>query len=353
MNEKLKHAAQSEQTTKQSTQAAEFYEDSMIGAIGNTPLIKLQRIPQALGIKAAILVKPEFMNPSGSIKDRMAVYILNKALKNGDLSPDGTIVEATSGNTGAAVAMFGAVYGHRVILTIPDKMSTEKVDALKAFGAEVHVCPTAVPAESPESYYETAKRIQRETPNSYFIGQYFNLDNIEAHYTITGPEIWKQAGGRFDVFVGGIGTGGTVSGIGKFLKEKDSSIEVVGADPIGSVYYNYHKDQTLIEPHTYYVEGIGEDMLCPTIDFSVIDKVYQVTDKECFVTARDLTRIEGIFAGGSSGAAVSAALKHARGLDENKTLIVILPDGGAKYISKVFNDTWMKEKGFLGGENRG
>jgi cystathionine beta-synthase len=324
-----------------------YYLDNITEATGNIPLIKLRRMPSNYGVKASIFVKPEFMNPSGSIKDRMAVYILEKAIKKGELKPGGTIVEGTSGNTGAAVAMFAAAFGFKAIFTIPDKMSDEKINALKAFGAEVHVCPTAVPAESPESYYETAKRLHRETPGSYYIGQYFNLDNIEAHYHITGPEIWNETGGDFDVFVGGIGTGGTVSGAAKYFKEKNNDIEIVGADPIGSVYYNYHKDQTLIEPNTYYVEGIGEDLLCPTIDFSVIDKVYQVSDKECFLAVRELTRTEGIFGGGSSGAAIHVALEHAKTLDENKKVIVILPDGGGKYMSKVFNDEWMKEKGFL------
>ncbi len=324
-----------------------YYLDSIDDAIGNIPLIKLNQMAEKYGVKATVLVKPEYMNPSGSVKDRMGTYILKQAIERGELKPGGTIVEGTSGNTGAAVAMFAAAHGYKAIFTIPDKMSDEKVNALKAFGAEVHICPTAVPAESPESYYETAKRIHRETPGSYYIGQYFNLDNIEAHYKITGPEIWEQTGGKFDVFVGGIGTGGTVSGIARYLKEKDSSIEVIGADPIGSIYYNYHKDKTMIEPHTYYVEGIGEDMLCPTIDFSVIDKVVQVTDKESFLACRDLTRLEGIFGGGSCGSAVHVALNYAKTLDEDKIVVVILPDSGIKYMSKVFNDEWMKEKGFL------
>ncbi len=324
-----------------------FFADNITETIGNTPLVRLRSLTAAMGIKATVLAKLEFMNPTGSVKDRMAVYILKQAITRGELKPGGTIVEATSGNTGAAVAMFAAVHGYKAILTIPDKMSTEKVDSLKAFGAEVHVCPTAVPAESPESYYETAKRIHRETPNSYLIGQYFNLDNIEAHYKLTGPEIWKQTKGKIDILVGGIGTGGTVSGTAKYLKEQNHLIEVVAADPIGSVYFNYHKDKTMIEPHTYFVEGIGEDMLCPTIDFSVIDKVYQVTDKECFDAGRALARKEGILAGGSSGAAVHVALKHARHLPSDKIMVVILPDSGSKYISKMFNDDWMREKGFL------
>jgi len=336
-----------EKLTASSDNKSDFFLRDITEAIGDIPLIRLRRMTAVRGIKATVLVKPEFLNPSGSIKDRMAVYILNQAIARGDLKPGGTIVEATSGNTGAAVAMFAAANDFKAIFTIPDKMSKEKIDTLKAYGGEVHVCPTAVPAESPESYYETGKRLHRAYPGSYFIGQPFNLDNIEAHYHSTGPEIWQQTGGNFDTLVGGIGTGGTLSGTARLLKEKKPEIEIVGVDPIGSVYYQYHKDKTMIEPHTYFVEGIGEDMMCPTMDFSVIDKVYQVTDKDCFLTCRELTRTEGIFAGGSSGGAVWAALEHAKNMKEGQTLIVILPDSGSKYISKVFNDDWMREKDFL------
>jgi cystathionine beta-synthase len=323
------------------------YYNSVAEAIGNTPLVRLNRLTAARGIQATVLAKLEYLNPTGSVKDRMAVYILQKAVETGELKPGGTIVEGTSGNTGAAVAMYAAAHGYKAIFTIPDKMSREKIDTLKAFGAEVHVCPTAVPADSPESYYETAKRIHRETPDSYYIGQYFNLSNIEAHYTLTGPEIWAQTEGKIDVLVGGVGTGGTVSGTARFLKELNPRIEVVAADPVGSVYYQYHKDQTLIEPHTYQVEGIGEDMLCPTIDFSVIDKIYQVTDKQCFMTARDMTRREGLLIGGSGGAAAFVGLEYAKGLAADKTIVIILPDSGIKYISKIYNDEWMRANGFL------
>ncbi|MFC1475189.1 PLP-dependent cysteine synthase family protein [Candidatus Zixiibacteriota bacterium] len=324
-----------------------IYKDSIIKAVGDIPLIKLRRITQSRNIKAEILVKPEYLNPGGSVKDRMAIYILDKAVENGDLKPGGTIVEGTSGNTGAAVAMYAAANGYKAIFTIPDKMSDEKINALKAFGSEVHICPTDVPADSPESYYETAKRLHRDNPGSYYIGQYFNLANIDAHYNTTGPEIWEQTQGKIDILVAGVGTGGTISGCGRYLKEKNPKIEIVGADPIGSMYYDYHKDQSLIEPHTYYVEGIGEDMICPTVDFSVIDKIYQVSDKESFLACRELTRSEGIFGGGSSGTAIHVALKHAETVEEGKLMVVILPDGGVKYMSRIFNDNWMKEKGFL------
>jgi len=323
------------------------YLDSIIETVGNTPLVKLQKMPAEHGVKATILVKPEFLNPTGSVKDRMAIYLLKQAVARGELKPGGTIVEATSGNTGAAVAMFAAVHGYKAILTIPDKMSREKVDTLRAFGAEVHVCPTAVPPESPESYYETGKRLARENSNSYWVGQYFNLDNIHAHYHTTGPEIWRQTEGKLDCFVGGVGTGGTVSGIARYLKEQNPKVEIVAVDPEGSVYYQYHKDKTMVEPHTYYVEGIGEDMLCPTIDFSVIDTMYQVGDKTSFLLTRDLARKEGILAGGSSGSVMYAALEHGKKMHEGQTMVVILPDSGAKYISKIFNDDWMREKGFL------
>jgi cystathionine beta-synthase len=324
-----------------------FYYNSITEAVGNTPLVKLKKLTAEKNIKANVLVKLEFISPTGSVKDRMAIYILERAVASGELKPGATIVEGTSGNTGASVAMFAAANGYKAILTIPDKMSQEKIDGMKAFGAEVVICPTEVPAESPESYYEVAKRIHRETPGSYYIGQYFNTINIDAHYNLTGPEIWTQTEGKIDVLVGGIGTGGTISGSARYLKEQNPKIKVIAADPVGSVFYQYHKDQTMIEPHTYYVEGIGEDMMCPTIDMSVIDEIFQVTDKESFLAARDLTRKEGIFAGGSSGTAVHVALNYAAGLDADQTVVVILPDSGLKYMSKVFNDEWMREKGFI------
>ncbi|MDX9857967.1 MAG: cysteine synthase family protein [candidate division Zixibacteria bacterium] len=324
-----------------------FYVDDITQTVGETPLVRIRKMTADRGIRATVLVKPEYLNPTGSVKDRMAIYILNEAVKSGTLKPGGTIIEATSGNTGAAVAMFAAAHDYKAVLTIPDKMSKEKVDALKAFGAEVHVCPTAVPPDDPNSYYETAKRIAQSRPDVFMLNQYHNLDNIKAHYMTTGPEIWRQTAGRIDCFVAGVGTGGTMSGTAKFLKEQNPACEVVAVDVEGSVYYDYFKTRRMPEAHPYLVEGIGDDMLCEALDFSVIDEMYQANDKISFVFGRELARREGILAGGSAGAAVWAALEHAKKLDSGKTMVVILPDAGAKYISKMYNDDWMREKGFL------
>lgn len=318
--------------------------NDILDAIGDTPLVRLNKLvgPE----DATVLVKCEFMNPGGAIKDRMAVHIIDKAEQAGLLKPGGTIVENTSGNTGAALAMVAAVRGYRCIFTMPDKMSQEKIDTLRAMGAEVVVTPTAVPADSPDSYYETAKRIARETPNSFYVNQYHSPDNIEGHYLSTGPEIWRQTGGKIDCFVAGLGTGGTMSGTGKFLKEKNPAIRNVGVDPEGSVYLDYFKTGKLPEPHTYKVEGIGEDMLCQAMDFSVVDDVRQVDDAVCFRFARRLAREEGIFAGGSSGGAVAVAVQLAKELGKGKVVVAVLPDGGRAYISKFYSDAWMKENGF-------
>ncbi|MGH8003360.1 MAG: pyridoxal-phosphate dependent enzyme, partial [Limisphaerales bacterium] len=270
----------------------------------------------------------------------------------GVLKPGGTIIENSSGNTGVGIAMVAALKGYKVTITISDKMSSEKVNLLKAFGAKVVICPANVPAESPLSYYETAKRLVRETPGAFYLNQYHNPENIEAHYRWTGPEIWEETGGKFDVFVAGIGTGGTLSGIGRFIKEKNPKIKVIAVDPTGSVFYSYFKTGKLPPPHTYKVEGIGEDMLVKAMDFSVVDHVVQVTDRQCFLTARRLAREEGLFAGGSSGGAVYVALKVAEELGTGKRLITLLPDSGARYLSKVFSDEWMRDNGFLEDEPR-
>lgn len=321
------------------------YHERVTDAVGDTPLVKVNRLTAEAGVECTVLAKLEFMNPSASVKDRMATWVLQKAIDEGDLKPGGTIIEATSGNTGAAVGMFAAANGFKAILTCPDKTSPEKVDTLKAFGAEVVVCPTKVPADSPENYYETAKRIHSETPGSFFLEQYQNVKNIDAHYHTTGPEIWRQTAGKVTCFVGGIGTGGTVSGIARYLKEQNDKVEVVAADPVGSIYYQYHKDQTVPESDTYLVEGIGEDMICKSIDMSVIDVVYQVNDQECFDIARALTTKEGLYAGGSSGAAMKVALEHAKKLPADAVVVVLLPDSGMKYVSKLYSDEWMKQQG--------
>jgi cystathionine beta-synthase len=320
------------------------YLENILKAIGDTPLVKLNKLAPKDG--PAILVKPEYLNPAGSIKDRMALYIIEQAEKEGLLKPGGTIVENTSGNTGAGVAMIAAVKGYKAIFTMPDKMSNEKVDLLKAFGARVVITPTDVPADSPQSYYETAKRIARETSNSFYLNQYHNKNNIDAHYHTTGREIYEQTGGKITHLVGGIGTGGTISGAGKYLKEKNHKIKVIAVDPEGSVFYDYFKSGKLIEPHTYKVEGIGEDMMTGAMDFAYVDDIIQVNDQQCFLTARDLVRKEGLFAGGSSGGAVYAALKVAETAKPDDIIVVILPDSGSRYLSKIFNDQWMADNGF-------
>jgi len=320
-----------------------FHAD-VLSAIGRTPLVKLGKVVPAGA--ATVLVKLEYMNPGGSIKDRMALHILEKAEKAGLLRKGGTIVENTSGNTGVGLAIAAAVKGYRCIFTIPDKMSKEKQDTLKAFGAQVVVTPTNVPADSPESYYSVAKRIAAETPNSFYVNQYHNPDNVEAHYLSTAPEIWEQTGGRLDAFVAGIGTGGTMSGCGRFFKEKNPAIRNVGVDPVGSIYHSMWKTGKMSEPRVYKVEGIGEDMMCGAMDLAVLDDVRQVTDAQAFVMARRLAREEGIFAGGSSGAAVHVAAQLAREMGEGKVIVVPLPDTGRAYISKFFSDEWMRDNGF-------
>jgi cystathionine beta-synthase len=319
--------------------------EDVLNAIGNTPLVQLKRMVPAGA--AEVYAKLEFLNPGGSIKDRMAKYIIEDAEHRGVLKPGGTIVENTSGNTGVGVAIVAAVKGYKTIFTIPDKMSDEKINLLKAFGAKVVVTKTNVPADSPESYYETAKRIHRETPGSFYLNQYHNPKNIEAHYKLTGPEIWEDMEGRIDYFVAGIGTGGTLSGAGRYLKEKDPKIQIVAVDPYGSVFYDYFKTGKPGLPEVYKVEGIGEDMITQAMDFSIVDDMIQVTDKDCFLAARELTTKEGMFAGGSSGAAVWGALQVAKKAGPGKRIVVILPDSGTRYLSKLFSDEWMRDWGFL------
>jgi cystathionine beta-synthase len=319
--------------------------NTILEAIGNTPLVKLGRT--AHDVPADIYVKCEFMNPGGSMKDRMTLNLVEQAERRGDIKPGGTIVEATSGNTGAGLAMISAVRGYQCVFVMPDKMSQEKIAALRAWGARVVVCPTAVEPEDPRSYYQVAKRIAQETPNCFYSNQYHNADNPGGHYISTGPEIWEDTGGQIDAFVAGLGTGGTMAGVGRFLKERKPDVQLVGVDPIGSLYYDYIKNQRITKPFTYKVEGIGEDFFPSTFDPKLLDEIVRVDDKECFSMTRDLVRMEGLYCGGSSGAAVAGAIKYARKIGKKQNIIVLLPDGAAKYLSKIFNDEWMREHGML------
>ena len=322
------------------------YYENVLQTIGQTPLIKLNKI--TLGYKAAVFAKAEYFNPGGSVKDRIGTEIIEDAEREGTLKPGGTIVEATSGNTGMGLAIAAAVKGYRCVFTMPDKMSVEKIRLLRAFGAEVIVTPTAVPHESPESYTEVAKRIVRETPNSILANQYYNPKNPESHYKTTGPEIWDQTAGQIDYFVCAIGTGGTIAGAGKYLKEKNPNIKIVGIDPKGSVYKEFFytkKFNPVLK--IYKVEGIGQDYIPGVMNFNYVDEVIEVTDKESFLTARRLTREEGIFVGGSAGTAMAGALKVAERLSEKDVMVVLLPDTGERYLSKIYNDDWMRENRFL------
>jgi cystathionine beta-synthase len=321
---------------------------NILDAVGNTPIVKLNRIVGDLA--ADIYVKCEYLNPAGSMKDRVAINIVNAAEREGRLKPGGTIVEATSGNTGAGLAMVAAVRGYKTVFVMPDKMSLEKIAALRAWGAKVVVCPTAVEPADPRSYYSVSARLAEETPNAILANQYHNPANPEAHYVSTGPEIWEQTGGELDAFVAGMGTGGTLSGTGRLLKDKKPGMQIVGVDPVGSLYYDFVKSGRVTKPFTYKVEGIGEDFFPTTMNLKILDEVVRVDDRECFLTTRDLVRLEGLYVGGSGGAAVAGALKYARARGKKENILVLLPDGAGKYLSKIFNDDWMRENGFLAAE---
>jgi cystathionine beta-synthase len=325
------------------------YCETILDAIGGTPLVKLRRVTS--GLKGLILAKVESMNPGGSVKDRIGVRIIEEAERSGRLRPGGTIVESTSGNTGMGLALVASVKGYRMVFTLPDKMSMEKIRLLRAFGAEVIVTPTAVPHDSPESYTEVAKRIARDTPNAILADQYENPRNPESHFATTGPEIWEATAGRITHFICGIGTGGTITGTGKYLKGKNPDIRVIGIDPRGSALreYFYTKKMTPA-PKTYKVEGIGQDYIPGVLDFSFIDEVIEADDRESFLMARRLTREEGILAGGSSGTAVAGMLKIGSRFSDADVVVVLLPDTGERYISKIYNDEWMRENGFLSPE---
>jgi cystathionine beta-synthase len=322
--------------------------DTILDAIGNTPMVRLSRIPRGL-VEGTVLAKVETFNPGNSTKDRMAVKMIEDAEKAGLLKPGGTIIEGTSGNTGMGLAIAAVVKGYRCIFTTTDKQSKEKVDALKAFGAEVIVCPTNVDPEDPRSYYSVSSRLEKEIPDSWKANQYDNLSNTEAHYEQTGPEIWDQTDGRVTQLVVGVGTGGTISGVGRYLKERNPAIKVWGIDTYGSVFKKYKEtgifDKNEIYP--YITEGIGEDFLPRNVDFSVIDHFEKVTDKDAAVMTRRIAREEGIFAGNSGGAAMAGLLQLRDRFTKDDVIVVIFHDHGSRYVGKMFNDEWMREKGFL------
>lgn len=326
--------------------------NNILETIGNTPMIKLNKI--AADMPGTILAKVEYFNPGHSVKDRMALKMIEDAEKDGKLKPGGTVIECTSGNTGMGLALACIVKGYKLICTLSDKQSKEKMDILRAMGAEVHVCPTNVPPQHPDSYYSVAERLNKEIPNSFYPYQYDNISNAKAHYETTGPEIWEQTDGKITHFVVGVGTGGTISGVAKYLKEKNPEVKIWGIDTYGSVFKKYHETGEFDEKeiYSYITEGIGEDILPKNVDFSLIDYFEKVTDKEGALVTRELAKKEGLFLGYSAGSAF-AGLRHLKDqLDENSVVVVLFHDHGSRYVGKVYNDDWMRDRGFLNDRNR-
>ena len=323
------------------------YYNNILETIGDTPLVKLNNVCK--DIKATVLAKVETTNPGNSVKDRMALQMIEDAEKDGRLKPGGTIIEGTSGNTGMGLALVAIIKGYKLICVLSDKQSKEKMDILRAVGAEVHVCPTDVAPDDPRSYYSVSKSLAKETPNSWYVNQYDNPSNAKAHYLSTGPEIWEQTEGKITHFVVGVGTGGTISGVGKYLKEKNPNIKMWGIDTYGSVFKKYHEtgifDEAEIYP--YITEGIGEDILPENVNFDIIDKFEKVTDKDAAVWQRKLAKEEGIFVGNSAGSAVKGLLQLKDELTEDDVVVVLFHDHGSRYVGKMFNDDWMREQGFL------
>lgn len=318
---------------------------NVVDAIGGTPIVKLNHITKDL--KSEIYVKLEYMNPGGSTKDRIGAYMLDQAVKEGTLKPGGTIIEGTSGNTGVGLAMWAAVNGYKCIFVLADKQSKEKIDNLRAFGAKVVVCPTNVAPEDPRSYYSVSKTLSETIPNSFYVNQYDNLHNRMTHYTWTAPEMYEQTQGDFDVFMATVGTGGTISGCGRYFKEKMPNVKIVGIDCEGSIVAHYAKTGEMIEAKSYVLEGVGEDFIPENYDFDNIDDWEMIGDKESFLMTRRLLKEEGIYAGGSAGAAICGAIKYANKLKEPKKILVLLHDSGNRYASKIYNDDWMSDNGYL------
>lgn len=323
------------------------YSKDILGTIGNTPLVKLNKITSE--VKALVLAKVETFNPGNSVKDRMAVKMIEDAEADGRLKPGGTIVEGTSGNTGMGLALVAIIKGYKLICVISDKQSKEKMDILRAVGAKVVVCPTDVEPTDPRSYYSVSKRLATETPNSWYVNQYDNLSNSLAHYEQTGPEIWNQTEGKITHFVSGVGTGGTISGVGKYLKEQNPNIKIWGIDTYGSVFKKYHETGIFDENeiYSYITEGIGEDILPKNVDFSLIDGFTKVTDKDAAVYTRKIALEEGIFVGNSAGAAIKGLLQLKEHFKPEDVVVVLFHDSGSRYVGKMFNDDWMRERGFL------
>jgi cystathionine beta-synthase len=322
--------------------------DNILETVGKTPLVRLNRV--ARGLPCPLYAKIEFLNPGGSVKDRIGLSMIEEAERSGRLKQGGTVVESTSGNTGVGLAIACAIKGYRAVFVMPDKMSQEKIQLLRAFGARVVITPTAVEPDDPRSYYRVADRIVSETPNAILANQYHNPENPRSHYLTTGPEIWEQTRGRVTDVVLGMGTGGTITGAGRYLKEQNPDIRMVGVDPTGSILletWQQGQVPTDVKATSYKVEGIGEDFLPSTLDLSMVDEVVRVTDKESFWWTRRLVKEEGIFCGGSSGSALAGAVRYAAGLNPDRLVVVILPDSGSRYLSKVFDDKWMRENGFL------
>ncbi len=324
-----------------------IYSNHISDLIGKTPLVKLNTITK--NINATILAKIESFNPGHSIKDRIGLQLITDAEKEGLLKKGGTIIEGTSGNTGMGLALIAIKKGYKLICTMSDKQSKEKVDILKAMGAEVHICPTDVAAEHPDSYYSVAKKLNSNIPNSFYPNQYDNLSNTKAHYLTTGKEIWEQTSGKITHLVAGVGTGGTISGCAKFLKEKNENIKVWGIDPYGSVFKKYHETNIFDEQeiYPYKTEGIGEDIIPENVDFKLIDLFEKVSDKDAALMTRDLAKKEGILAGYSCGAALSGVMQLKSKLKKNDVVVIIFPDHGSRYLGKIFNDDWMKKNNFL------